>query len=96
MSCLYSSPEVTSLIVGRSCHFVGSATRGRAPNRRCAHADLPDIVVNKDTLPAFPAAYAAGCRRSFRLPQQAQLSRVSFQTQYQAFVHFAVKSSAAL
>jgi hypothetical protein len=38
----------------------------------------------------------AGCIKSFRLPKQAQISRVIFQVQYQAFVRFAVASSAAL
>jgi hypothetical protein len=46
----------------------------------------------------FPSspAHAAGCTKPFRLPKQAQVSRVSFQAQYQAFVRFAVGSSAAL
>jgi hypothetical protein len=56
---------------------------------------LPYVAVNKDTLPDSPA-HAAGCLKSFRLPKQAQVSRVSFQAQYQAFVRFAVGSSAAL
>jgi hypothetical protein len=56
---------------------------------------LPYVAVNKDTLPNSPA-FAAGCLKSFRLPKQAQVSRVSFQAQYQAFVRFAVGSSAAL
>jgi hypothetical protein len=34
--------------------------------------------------------------KSFRLPKQAQVFRVIFQAQYQAFVRFAVRSSAAL
>jgi hypothetical protein len=53
------------------------------------------VAVNKDALPNSPAV-TAGCIKSFRLPKQAQVSRVSFQAQYQAFVRFAVKSSAAL
>jgi hypothetical protein len=32
----------------------------------------------------------AGCVKSFCLPKQAQVSRVIFQAQYQAFVRFAV------
>jgi hypothetical protein len=56
---------------------------------------LPYVAVDKDALPDSPAA-AAGCIKSFRLPKQAQVSRVSFQAQYQAFVRFAVGSSAAL
>jgi hypothetical protein len=53
------------------------------------------VAVNKDAFPNSPAD-SAGCFKSFRLPKQAQVSRVSFQTQYQAFVRFAVGSSAAL
>jgi len=56
---------------------------------------LPYVAVNKDALPNSPAN-AAGCLKSFRLPKQAQVSRVIFQAQYQAFVRFAVASSAAL
>jgi hypothetical protein len=102
MSCLYSSPEVTSLE-----SFVLNCRR----HRRCARRDtphaypieaqfnstqiLPYVAVNKDALPNTPADIA-GCIKSFRLPKQAQLSRVSFQAQYQAFVRSAVASSAAL
>jgi len=56
---------------------------------------LPYVAVNKDALPNSPAD-AAGCIKSFRLPKQAQVSCVSIQAQYQAFVRFAVRSSAAL
>jgi hypothetical protein len=56
---------------------------------------LPYVAVNKDALPNSPA-HAAGCLKSFRLPKQAQVSRVIFQAQYQAFVRFAVASCAAL
>jgi hypothetical protein len=56
---------------------------------------LPYVAVNKDALPNSPAD-GAGCLKSFCLPKQAQVSRVSFQAQYQAFVRFAVGSSAAL
>jgi len=55
----------------------------------------PYVAVNKDALPNSPAD-AAGCIKSIRLPKQAQVSSVSFQAQYQAFVRFAVGSSAAL
>jgi hypothetical protein len=53
------------------------------------------VAVNKDAFPNSPAD-GAGRIKSFRLPKQAQVSRVSFQAQYQAFVRFAVGSSAAL
>ena len=43
-----------------------------------------------------PARRAASRIKSFRLPKQAQVSSVSFQAQYQAFVRFAVGSGAAL
>jgi hypothetical protein len=49
----------------------------------------PYVAVNKDALSNSPAD-AAGCIKSFRLPKQAKVSRVSFQAQYQAFVRFAV------
>jgi len=55
---------------------------------------LPYAAANKDALPTGPAD-AAGRIKSLRLPKQAQVSRVSFQAQYQAFVRFAVGSSAA-
>jgi hypothetical protein len=55
---------------------------------------LPYVAVNKDAFPTSPAC-AADRIKSFRLPKQAQVSRVSFQAQYQAFVRFAVASSAA-
>jgi hypothetical protein len=55
---------------------------------------LPYVAVSKDAFPSSPA-YAAGCTKLFSLPKQAQVSRVSFQAQYQAFVRFAVGSSAA-
>jgi len=56
---------------------------------------LPYVAVNKDAFPNSPAC-AAGRIKSFRLPKQAQVSCVSFQAQYQAFVRFAVKSCVAL
>jgi hypothetical protein len=56
---------------------------------------LPYVAITKDAFPNSQAD-AAGCIKSFRLPTQAKVSRVSFQAQYQAFVRFAVGSSAAL
>ena len=56
---------------------------------------LPYVAVNKDAFPNSPAD-RAGCLKSFRLPKQARVFSVIFQTQYQAFVRFAVGSSAAL
>jgi hypothetical protein len=56
---------------------------------------LPYVAVNKDAFPNSPAD-DAGCSKSFRLPKQAQVFRVIFQAQYQAFVRFAVGGGAAL
>jgi hypothetical protein len=56
---------------------------------------LQYVAVNKDAFPNSPAC-VAGCTKSLSLPKQAQISSVSFQAQYQAFVRFAVGSSAAL
>jgi hypothetical protein len=53
------------------------------------------VAFNKDAFPNSPADLA-GCTESFSLPKQAQVSRVNFQAQYQAFVRFAVGSCAAL
>jgi len=58
------------------------------------HTDLPYVAVNKDAFPTSPA-HVAGRIKSFRLPKQPQISSVIFQAQYQAFVRFAVGSSAA-
>jgi hypothetical protein len=52
---------------------------------------LPYVAISKD---AFPNS-ASFCRRLL-LAKQAQVSCVSIQAQYQAFVRFAVRSSAAL
>jgi hypothetical protein len=46
----------------------------------------------KTRSPTGPAD-STGCIKSFRLPEQAQVSRVSFQAQYQAFVRSAVKAA---
>ena len=118
MSCLYSSPEVTSveLLVLKSIalklqalklralncrrhrRLVRSGTPHARPDRSAVrfHTDfLPSIAVNKDAFPNSPAD-RTGCLKSFRLPKQAQVFHVIFQAQYQAFVRFAVGSSAAL
>ena len=57
--------------------------------------DVSTIAFNKDAFPPLPA-YIAGRTESFSLPNKPGMSRVSLQAQYQAFVHFAVTSSAAL
>jgi hypothetical protein len=58
------------------------------------HTDLPYVAVNKDAFPTSSACVASRIK-SLRLPKQAQVSSVIFQAQYQAFVRFAVGSSAA-
>src|ERR1700737_137513 len=95
MSCLYSSPEVTSLgLFALDCRHSRCARSGTPQAHRIAvpfnsMQISPYVAVNKDALPNSPA-HAAGCIKSFRLPKQAQESRVSFQAQYRAFVRFAV------
>src|ERR1700720_4454255 len=106
MSCLYSSPEVVSLellalkLIALDCRHGRFARSGTHHAHRVAvqfnsRQILPYVAVSKDAFPNSPAN-GAGCIKSFRLPKQAQVSRVSFQAQYQAFVRFAVGSSAAL
>jgi len=66
---------------------------------------LPYVAFNKDAFPQ-PPAQRAGWTESFCPPKQAQVnlarvsepntSKLSFQPQHQAFVRFAVASSAAL
>jgi hypothetical protein len=80
MSCLYSSPKVTS--VGFSSSLFALLDIARAKRAEIS----PRIPLRSSN---------HGCSKSFRLPNQAQVSRVSFQAQYQAFVRFAVGSSAA-
>jgi hypothetical protein len=106
MSCLYSSPEVISLEVTNSeiTNLRLSLSSLPDPVRRVAHAPIRNAVqfhtevacrVQQRRVPQQPVDIA-GCTESFSLPKQAQVSRVSFQAQYQAFVRFAVGSSAAL
>jgi hypothetical protein len=70
-------------------------TRTESQRNSTPHQFLPYVAVNKDAFPNSPAL-DAGCIKSFRLPKQAQVCRVNFQAQYQAFVRFAVGSGAAL
>src|ERR1700754_4470308 len=70
-------------------------TRTESRRRFNSRQILPYATVDKDAFPSSPAC-AAGRTKSFRLPKQAQVFCVSFQAQYQAFVRFAVGSSAAL
>jgi hypothetical protein len=90
-------PWIVVVIVASSCHFTRSGTRDahRIAAQFNSTQILPYVAVSKDAFPSSPA-YAAGCIKLFSLPKQAQVSRVSFQAQYQAFVRFAVGSSAAL
>jgi hypothetical protein len=58
------------------------------------HRILPYVAFNKD---AFPNCWQSASRtKSFSLPKQAKVFLRKFQAQYQAFVRFAVASSAAL
>jgi len=84
-------------IVVSSCRFARFGTRytHQIAAQLNSTQILPYVAVSKDAFPSSPA-YAARCTDSFSLPKQAQVSRVIFQAQYQAFVRFAVRSSAAL
>jgi hypothetical protein len=91
MSCLYSSPWIVVIALARNAaRFY--ARRITVPFN--SRSNVPTVAFNKD---AFPnRRHLADWTKSFSLPKQAQVSRVSFQAQYQAFVRFAVGSSAAL
>jgi hypothetical protein len=68
--------------------------RTESPCSSSQHRILPYVAFNKD---AFPnRQHTASRTKSFSLPKQAQVSSRDFQAQYQAFVRFAVASSAAL
>jgi len=69
-------------------------TRTESPCSSSQHRILPYVAFNKD---AFPnCRHIASRTKSFSLPKQAQVLLRRFQAQYQAFVRFAVGSSAAL
>jgi len=104
MSCLYSSPEVTSveLLVLKSIaldcrrhrRLVRSGTPHARPDRTAVrfHTDFAICRRQQRRVPQ----QSSGRRwphQSFRLPKQAQVSSVAFQAQYQAFVRFAVKAA---
>jgi hypothetical protein len=104
MSCLYSSPDVKNLkskaseLASDTRHHRRAARFGRPQARRItaqfsSTEILPYVAISKD---AFPTAQASAGDRINRLAKQAQVSCVSIQAQYQAFVRFAVRSSAAL
>jgi hypothetical protein len=88
-------PEVTNLGLSSLGLSLFSSLSPGARHRHLVAAQphltpiLPYVAVDKDALPSHPA-HAAGCIKSFRLPTQAKVSRVSFRAQYQAFVRFAV------
>ena len=68
--------------------------RTESPCSSSQHRSLPYVAFNKD---AFPNCQQSASRtKSFSLPKQAQVLLRKFQAQYQAFVRFAVASSAAL
>src|SRR5216683_7784128 len=102
----YSSPGVINLAIdleslildcrGHS-RLVRSGHASRAPIRSAVRFHT-DFAVRRSQQRRVPQQSSddAGCIKSFRLPKQAQVFRVIFQAQYQAFVHFAVGSSAAL
>jgi hypothetical protein len=68
--------------------------RTESPCSSSQHRILPYVAFNKDALPH--CRHFAGRTESFSLPKQAQFFSRESQAQYQAFVRFAVASSAAL
>jgi hypothetical protein len=74
-----------------------AAVRSCTPNRSAVrfHTDFAVTRGQQRRVPQQSSGYRQ-LIKSFRLPKQAQVSRVIFQAQYQAFVRFAVASSAAL
>ena|ERR1700687_376967 len=107
MSCLYSSPEVTSVellalkllawivVVMVAWSDPVRVTRDLIAVQFDSTQILPYIAVNKRRVPQQSSGHR-WLHQSFRLPKQAQVFSVIFQAQYQAFVRFAVGSSAAL
>jgi hypothetical protein len=92
MSRLYSSPGVFAVVIvirygTRDAHRIAVQFKS-ASNfavRRVQQRRVPQ-----------PPADTASRTKSFSLPKQAQVFSREFQAQYQAFVRFAVTSSAAL
>jgi hypothetical protein len=69
----------------------------RAPNRRAVQVSIEFCRMSRSTKDAFPnCRQFSGRTKSFSLPKQAQVFLRKFQAQYQAFVRFAVTSSAAV
>jgi hypothetical protein len=108
MSCLYSSPEVTSVellavklialkLQALNCRhrrLVRSGTPHARPDRSAVRFHT-DFAVRRRQQRRVPQQ-SSGRRwlhQSFRLPKQAQVFTVAFQAQYQAFVRFAVKAA---
>src|ERR1700733_6651510 len=106
MSCLYSSPEVKNLEVKSLGFRLGFSPS--SPRRLVWQAS----GATNHSAVQFHRDFTATRNRQGRVPQQrkllpsaasiillakqAQVSCVSIQAQYQAFVRFAVRSSAAL
>jgi hypothetical protein len=80
------------------CHSRSARCGTHQAHRTAAVQFHTDFAIHRGQQRRVPQQFSA--RRclhlSFCLPKQAQVSRVSFQAQYQAFVRFAVGSSAAL
>jgi hypothetical protein len=63
----------------------------RIPALPGSYADFPQLALHEDALASTPARDWR--IKSFRLQKQAQVSRVNFQAQYQAFVRSAVEAA---
>jgi hypothetical protein len=93
MSCLYSSPEVTSLEVKHPEFSVSLSLRPMrlaswAPRRYGRHGGAVRFHSNfaicrgqQKRVPQQLGSTLPGCTKSFCLPKQAQVCRVSFQAQ---------------
>jgi hypothetical protein len=90
MSCLYSSPGFAVVIVIRC----GTRDAHRIAVHFKSASNFAVRRVQQRRVPQLPAHCQPD--QSFSLPKQAQVFSHEFQAQYQAFVRFAVTSSAAL
>jgi hypothetical protein len=84
-----------SAVVIVAASDAGRTARSRIAMQFNSASILQYVAFNKRRVPQ-PPAYAAGWTNHSAWQNKPRFSRVSFQAQYQAFVRFAVASSAAL
>jgi hypothetical protein len=93
MSRLYYRSKIVVVMV--AAPEAGRAARSRIAMQFNSASILPYVAFNKDAFPNRQRTKLAGPNRS-ACQNKPRFSRVNFQAQYQAFVRFAVASSAAL